>query len=75
MKQNLKKSITHIKHIKKTLKDVCPSLKMRTSKDFKGIVLMVNHLNLKYAINIIIKMHANDKNNLNFNIHNIKIIE
>lgn len=46
------------------LKDVCPS----TKGDFKGIVLMLNHVNIKYTINIIIKMHAYDKNNLKMNI-------
>lgn len=52
------------------LKDVCPSTK---TGEFKGIMLMLNHVNIKYTI--IIKMHAYDKNNLKMNIHNRKIIE
>lgn len=48
---------------------------IKNNGDFKGIVLMLNHVNIKFTINIIIKMHAYDKNNLKINIHNIKIIK
>lgn len=35
---------------------MCPSTKNEILKDFKGRVLMQNHLNINYTINI--KMHA-----------------
>lgn len=53
------------------LKDVCPSTK---NEDFKGIVLLLSHLNIKYTT-IMIKMDINDKNNLKMSTHNIKINE
>lgn len=35
---------------------------------------MLNHLDIKYTVNVIINMNGNDKNNLKMNIHNIKIV-
>lgn len=39
------------------------------------MVLMLNKIDIKYAVNVIIKMDGNDKKNLKMNIHNIKIVE
>lgn len=52
-------------------KDVCLLIK---NEDFKGIVLLLSYLNIKYII-IMIKMDINDKNNFKMSIYNIKINE